>query len=237
MKPLLNRLVHKTLAAAGLSAVRSHQTYEADRTATMRRHSIDLVIDVGANAGQYATDLRRRGYSGAIISVEPLPDAYASLKKAMQDDINWSGVNAAVGSTSGRSTLNVSADSVCSSLLRPSDLLLDTIPSARIVKTLDVDVIRLDDLDLPTHERILLKLDVQGCEKMALAGAERLMGKVDVLELELGLKQGYQAGYTLDRALPELTARGFSVTSVGRGVSHKETGQLIDMDVLLERSR
>lgn len=237
MKPLLNRLVHKALAAAGLSAVRSHQTYEANRAATLQRHGIDLVIDVGANAGQYAKELRRQGYLDAIVSVEPLPDAYASLMQSMKHDRKWRGVNAAAGADHARATLNVSDDSVCSSLLEPTQMLLDTIPTARIIESVEVDVIRLDDLNLPSHRKSALKLDVQGFERQALAGAQRLINEVEVLELELGLKEGYQSGYTLDRALPELTALGFSVTSIGRGVSHRETGQLIDMDVLLERAR
>mgnify|MGYP003336265435 CR=1 FL=1 len=58
MKPLFNTLAHKLLAAAGLSAVRLHQTYEADRGATMRRRNVDLVIDVGATlqAGAFGID-------------------------------------------------------------------------------------------------------------------------------------------------------------------------------------
>lgn len=234
--PLLNMLAHKALRAIKLSAVRSDQTYEADRSAALRRRNVDLVIDVGANAGQYALDLRRRGYSGAIVSVEPLPEAFDSLSRALNADRDWHGVNAAAGAHKTRAAFNISADSVCSSLLEPSQTLLDAIPTAKTVRTIEVDVVRLDDLPLPAHRTCLLKLDVQGFEEEALAGAVRLMETVEVLELELSLKPSYASGYTLQRALPRLTASGFAITSIGRGVSDTTTGQLIDMDVLLERA-
>jgi hypothetical protein len=36
----------------------------------LRSRNIDLVIDVGANVGQYAESLRKAGYAGWIVSFE-----------------------------------------------------------------------------------------------------------------------------------------------------------------------
>ena len=44
-------------------------------------NSIDLVLDVGANSGQYALSLRRFGYKNKIISFEPGSEAYLNLIK------------------------------------------------------------------------------------------------------------------------------------------------------------
>lgn len=235
MKAMLGVLVRGALEKIGLSVVRSHQTYEADRLALLNRCGIDLVIDVGANSGQYAKKLRRDGFDGHIISVEPLPDAFARLQLAMKSDQNWRGVNAAVGPLHGKATLNVSADSVCSSLLLPSETLLNAIPTAKVIQTITVDVIPLDDLVYSEQHAMWLKLDVQGFERQALEGASGLLKRVKVLELELGLKPSYEQSYTLEDAIPDLRAMGFSVVSIGRGVSDPKTGQLIDADILLER--
>lgn len=235
MKAVLSRIARTGLSAIGLSAVRSYQTYEADRRATMRRCQTDLVIDVGANSGQYATKLRRDGYSGAILSIEPLPDAFAKLKKAMSSDKNWHGINAAAGAIKSKAILNVSVDSVCSSLLSPSQTLLDAIPTARTIGSIEVDVITLDELHYPPSRSSWLKLDVQGFERQALDGAANILSKVRVLELELGLKPSYQDSYTLENAIPRLGEMGFSLVSLGRGVSDPKSGQLIDVDILLER--
>lgn len=235
MKPLLNRLVHQILGFANLSAVRSHQTYESDRRLTIQRRNIDLIIDVGANKGQYASQLRELGYANAILSVEPIKEAYKALEKLMRTDPNWQGINAAAGAVRSKAQFNISADSVCSSLSPPSPTLLKAIPSARIVDTVEVDVIRLDDVALPKHRTKMLKLDVQGYEKEALTGAQDMISSIEVLELELSLKPSYETAYTLASALPDLTNLGFTVTSIGRGVTDATSGQLIDMDVLLER--
>jgi FkbM family methyltransferase len=76
-----------------------------------------LVVDVGANTGQYAELIRADGYTGRLLSLEPLSDAYAVLERAAQTDPLWECIRVAVGETSGAATINVSANRQCSSLL------------------------------------------------------------------------------------------------------------------------
>lgn len=46
----------------------------------LRLHQIDLVLDVGANRGQFARLVRRLGYAGEIVSFEPLSKYRSELE-------------------------------------------------------------------------------------------------------------------------------------------------------------
>jgi hypothetical protein len=62
-------------------------TRPADRRARLlRAYDIDFVVDVGANAGQYAAGLRAAGYAGRIVSFEPLTAPHRALAGATARD-------------------------------------------------------------------------------------------------------------------------------------------------------
>ena len=66
----------------------SHVQHSVARRAHLvKNENIELVLDIGANHGQYAMGLRRElGYRGDIISFEPLNSAFEQLKKHAQGD-------------------------------------------------------------------------------------------------------------------------------------------------------
>lgn len=55
------------------------------RVLLMQRYKIDLVIDVGANQGQFV-ELLSLGYPHRIVSFEPLCDAFAILQQTAATD-------------------------------------------------------------------------------------------------------------------------------------------------------
>ena len=58
----------------------------------------DCVLDVGANAGQFALQLRSLGYTGLILSFEPDPQVFKELKQHSDGDARWHAFNLALGS-------------------------------------------------------------------------------------------------------------------------------------------
>src|SRR5687768_14879571 len=84
----------------------------------LEHHGITVVLDVGANVGQYATRLRQGGWAGRIVSFEPLPTARIALEQAAATDPLWEvAPPMALGASAGTVTLNVSAESDMSSTL------------------------------------------------------------------------------------------------------------------------
>jgi len=182
---------------------------------------VSLVLDVGANTGQYATRLREAGYRGPIISFEPISAAYSLLREGAAGDPKWETRMLALADSPGRATLNISANSYSSSL-PISDLCLDAAPEAAYVQTQTVDVATLDSLDFPEGP-ILLKLDVQGYEPRVLRGADRLLSRIAVIELELSLVPLYAGQELAPEVCALLRRRGFIPIAFDTAFSHPGT--------------
>jgi FkbM family methyltransferase len=237
MKLAIRRLVRK----AGFDIIRYHHgtsTADGRRSTLMRRRGIDLVVDVGANVGQYAHRLRDLGYLGYIVSFEPLPDAFAKLARAAARDPAWDCFPVALGPEESRAMLNIANNSVSSSLLRMLDRHIAAAPESACGPTVDVEVRPLDsfleNLQLSKY-RTHLKLDVQGYEMSVLQGAQRALDSIDLLELELSLVPLYE-GQPLFRDMIELMEqRGFELISVDPGFADPHTGHLLQFDAIFER--
>ena len=70
-------------------------------------YGVNCVIDVGAHEGEYAKRLRAGGYTGRIVSFEPVPRAFAELEQAAAGDPDWHVHAVALGREDGTTTMNV----------------------------------------------------------------------------------------------------------------------------------
>ena len=137
----------------------------------LRQYEIDLVIDVGANVGQYRDFLRNEvGYEGWIASFEPDPDTWQILEERARNDPRWRAYHTALGAQAGTATLNVTGHSTLNSLLKPDFDSTDFAALKReVVREVTVPVSTLDH-DLPQlldefkAKNAYLKLDTQGID-------------------------------------------------------------------------
>ena len=107
----------------------------ARRARLLKDYRIDLVLDVGANTGQYARQLRELGYKGRIVSFEPLSSAVAELRRAAAYDANWQVRNHACGAENGKREIRVAANSQSSSFLPMKAEHLDAFPDSCYIGT------------------------------------------------------------------------------------------------------
>ncbi len=211
--------------------------HPARRQRTFETTGVTVLLDVGANEGQFAALVRARGFEGRLVSFEPVPEAYEKLAQARAADASWTGVHAALGSRRGTLPMTVTADTRCSSLL-PVGAIAEYIPVAAPARTIEVPVERLDALWeelVRTGDVVALKIDTQGYEVSVLDGLGERLAEVTVLEVELALLPLYEGGSALEVLLPWLTAAGFGVVSLDDGHVDRATGQVLDVDVLLRR--
>ena len=200
---------------------------------------IDLALDVGANAGQFAALLRGAyGYEGDVISFEPLVDAYAKLANASSGDPNWTCLNIALGDTETTTVINVSQNSWSSSILDVVPRSVEVEPSIGYVGRQEVTVRRLDNV---VRERaldsrsIFLKMDVQGYESQVLLGSLKILDRVMLIQLETSLVPVYKDEPLVGDMIKMLDILGFRVVAVEPGWHDPKTSELLQMDLMLAR--
>ena len=234
----------KRLAAAfGYDLVRRDKQLRLDShlSVLLPALGIDLVVDVGANAGQYARRLRQIGYTGDILSYEPLSAMQAVLRRSAWQDARWAVRDVALGAEAGTATIRMSPDSSWSSLRGFTDWGRARFPSQdRDAQPEEISIVRLDG-DLPEQvpdwrERaIFLKLDTQGFDQEAFAGAEGILGAVRALQAEVPFLSIYDGAPRYAEAMAAYEAKGFEVTGLFPVKRDRRTHRMIEMDCVMRR--
>lgn len=228
----------KAAGRLGYDIHRRDLSHPARRAAAMRSRGIDLVLDVGANVGQYVSWLRQFGYAGQVVSFEPIPAVYAELERNLRGDAKWAGRRTALGAESTTANINVSASSLLSSMLETRTELSARIAAASVSEVVEVPVVTLDEIwdeIVPASARVMLKIDVQGFEHSVLDGVARHLPQVHLLEIEMGLERLYEDGSSIYDLLPRISDSGFGVISIDSGYVDRDSGQVLDIDLLAGR--
>ena len=214
------------------------RSFAAARDELIASRGVDVVLDVGANAGQYGELLRERGYRGRLVSLEPVAEAFAELEGRARADGNWTAVRVAASDADGELTLNVTGDSRSSSVLERNEQFAG-VPGWEPKESRTVAARRLDGLVpelLRREERAYLKLDVQGYERTVLAGAGAGLDRFEAIELELSVSPLYEGQPALAEMLPLLAERGFRPVSL-EPILLDGDGMLMELDGLFARAR
>ncbi len=187
----------------------------------LREFQVDFVLDVGANAGQYAQMLRRRaGYKGVIVSCEPIPKLASFLREQAAADPFWYVEEVALSEAAGLSTFNVMERDEFSSLHAPSaDQVAATVQKNRVSRTIQV---RLDTAaslfakykNEVGFTRAYLKMDTQGHDREVVIGAGKWLEEIVGLQSELAIHKLYDGSPRYDEALADYTARGFALSAL-----------------------
>jgi FkbM family methyltransferase len=201
-------------------------------------HGIDTVLDVGANAGQYARSLRRHGFAGDIVSFEPLTSAFERLEAAAESDPRWTAVHAALGSEASQAHMHVAGNSASSSILEMLPKHLEVAPESRVVGAEDVTVIRLDSV-LDQYVRgdatLFLKIDTQGYERQVLEGAAHVLPRISGMQLELSLEPMYRGETLAEDMIALVRGHGFTPVWIGHGLRDPADLRLLQLDALFFR--
>lgn len=207
----------------------------------IERLDIGTALDVGANRGQFAAQLRSRGFAGTIHSFEPLSEPFAALAAKAAADPRHKVHQLALSNRAGEAEIFVGANDQTSSLQRASIADRDDgIGRAHAVS--GSERIRLERLDTFCRgadidpRGCFLKLDVQGHEMKALLGAGEMLAQVPLLQLELSILPIYEGETAFGEFVGFIQNRGFRIRAIRPNYFDPDDDTLSQVDVIAERA-
>ncbi len=205
--------------------------------------AIDLVIDVGANIGQFRDSLREQcGFKGPIVSFEPVPHLARSLAERAGADPLWTVYNQALGRKSGSAEFNVMNDTQFSSFLAPrhDDVGLFTdfnvVRESVMVEITTLDAVLPELIARHTPDAIYVKMDTQGFDLEVLKGGAASLVNLAAFQIEASVRPIYDNAPEYREIIDYAIDRGFFIS----GFFSNNEGhfpQLIEFDCVMVHAR
>ena len=166
------------------------------------------IFDIGANEGDFSAGVASRLQDFAVHAFEPHPQTFARLQRRFSGDPRFLLNHAAVAASTGHITLYDYDNADGSNMASVFKATFEDIYPAK-THGLDIPAITLDDyVEKNGIDRItLIKIDVEGAEKLVLDGAQRTLqsGRIDAIQFEFNA-HALIAGFsllTVARILPD----------------------------------
>ncbi|OYY31862.1 MULTISPECIES: FkbM family methyltransferase [unclassified Polaromonas] len=224
IKKLFNQLGFEL---SRLTPIQNHQTIQ---------HKIDVILDVGANTGQYALLTRKEGFNGRIVSFEPLPEAHKNLALNACKDSRWIiHPRCAIGSSSGSAEINISQNSFSSSILPMLDTHSDAAPESIYIGKVKTPIINVDSIYgkyCKPSDNVFLKIDTQGFEWEVLKGCHHTLKSIKAVQLELSIIPLYEGQKLYPFFFDFFESNGFDLWTIIPGFRNQKTGQLLQFDAV-----
>lgn len=203
-------------------------------------NQVNVILDVGANSGQYTASLRKAGYRGRIVSFEPLSQPFSVLESKAAKDPLWECRRHALGDVDGTIPVNIAGNAGQSSSVLPMlKRHKDAYPPANYVGVEEVPIYRLDSVTpalLRETDQTFLKIDVQGFEKQVIAGGKSsLKDRCVGIQLELSFQPLYEGGMLIPEALDVVYSLGFILMGLVPCFTDPRNGQMLQADGIFFR--
>jgi FkbM family methyltransferase len=231
---ILRRILHKT----GFDIHRFKPG--PDKLFWLKEMGIETILDIGANTGQFAIEIREILPKAFIYSFEPLQDCYHKLLHNMKDDKRFKAFNFALGNKNEKTTINRSSYSLSSSLLEMADSHKRFFPHTKDTWPEEISVKRLDDIEglnrANVPKEILIKIDTQGFEKEVINGGIKFLQNTKIMIVETSYIPLYKDQPLFADIYLLLNKLGFSYGGALHQKLNPKTGQIIFEDSFFMRN-
>ena len=176
----------------------------------------DIVIDVGANFGEYSLIASKKTKIGRVIAIEPLRENVERLKKnfLLNKLSNYEVIESAVGNESKKMPLYKKNDNVGYGFLDP------TINEKQLIQTTEITVETIDDIisSRKIKKVNMLKIDVEGFEYEVLLGCKNSFkeNKIEKIICEIHLQYLEKKGLSKYSIFKLLEENGFLINEINK---------------------
>lgn len=241
VKKLVNKFIKSAFAAANLKLERRGFTNDPDAQllSGLKIHGVSQIFDIGANTGQFALGLLEGGFSGEIVSVEPLKEARGTLSAKAAKHERWTvAPRCVVGDENGQTVINVSKNLVSSSVLDVCETHTSAEPSVEYVAKEPVDMKTLDTLAsayVADDKVSFVKIDTQGFEWQVIKGGQETLRRATGVLCELSTTPLYEGQKLWLEVVEELRKLGFSLWAIQPMFVDRQTGRTLQFDAIFFR--
>ena len=221
----------KLLGAAGYQLRRTDERVSlvgALQHAAQTGYAPATIIDVGAAYGDFARTSAAVFPDAGFVLIEPLEEFAPNLEELCQTLPSAEFLRVAAGAEAGLRDINVHPDLVGSSFhLEAEDSDVNGVPRPVPVDTVDA---MIGNASAPPP--YLIKVDVQGAELDVLDGAASILGRTDMVILEVSFFRFFEGAPQFHEVVAYMNARGFVAYDVF-GLAHRPLdGALAQADVV-----
>jgi FkbM family methyltransferase len=195
------------------------------------------VIDGGANRGSFTDAFLQLHRPERLILVEPIPELAEKLRERYAAKPGISVVSAALSDRNGEARFEINRSDASSSLLpidpRNSEWFSRDL---RVARTVSVPTMTLPALmETQGLQAIdLLKLDLQGAERLVLIGGEAMLDRIRVIYTEIFFEQLYAGAWLFHDLNEFLSSRSFKLCGLSN-IVHASNGDLVQANATFRK--
>lgn len=215
----LKKFIRKLIRLTGFT-ISPYNSYEASLNEVkynwLKEKNIKTIIDVGACDGDFIRKFRPIFPEATIYSFEPNPEAFTKLNILFKTDKKLKTFNLALSNTKGEIDFFVSENAGSSSLLVMDELHKINIPHSAMNHLIKVNCDLMDNVfsSIELEKNVLLKLDVQGAEKLVIEGAIKTLSKVDIIYTEINFQELYKNSILVNDLINLLNKHNFRLVGI-----------------------
>lgn len=198
--------------------------------------NINTIFDIGASEGQFCRRIRKIFPDVRIYSFEALQQSYQQLITDFPENNLHKSFNVVLGNTDGETDFYQCNEVGSSSMLIMDELHKTAFPTTTENKLIRLKCERLDDFilknNLTFEKEIMIKLDVQGAEKIVLEGAPKLLEKASVVYSEVNFNSLYKGDVLFNDLSDYLYKKEFRIKGIENITQSLVDGRFLQADVI-----